>query len=93
MIPLSAGFVNEISLDFFRKNFKKTLANSFQVWYLILADSESVRNMVHPGVAKFGIALEWGSRGRWFESSHSDHENGLKSKGFKSFSLFLQLFG
>ena len=29
--------------------------------------------MVHPGVAKFGIALEWGSRGRWFESSHSDH--------------------
>ena len=28
--------------------------------------------MVYPGVAKFGIALEWGSRGRWFESSHSD---------------------
>ena len=27
-----------------------------------------------PGVAKFGIALEWGSRGRWFESSHSDHK-------------------
>ena len=27
----------------------------------------------YPGVAKFGIALEWGSRGRWFESSHSDH--------------------
>ena len=25
-----------------------------------------------PGVAKFGIALEWGSRGRWFDSSHSD---------------------
>ncbi len=30
----------------------------------------------YPGVAKFGIALEWGSRGRWFESSHSDQENG-----------------
>ena len=28
----------------------------------------------YPGVAKFGIALEWGSRGRWFESSHSDHK-------------------
>ena len=28
----------------------------------------------NPGVAKFGIALEWGSRGRWFESSHSDQE-------------------
>ena len=29
----------------------------------------------YPGVAKFGIALEWGSRGRWFESSHSDHRS------------------
>ena len=28
----------------------------------------------HPGVAKFGIALEWGSRGLEFESQHSDHE-------------------
>ncbi len=27
-----------------------------------------------PGVAKFGIALEWGSRGRWFESRHSDQK-------------------
>ena len=25
-----------------------------------------------PGVAKFGIALEWGSRGLEFESQHSD---------------------
>ena len=29
----------------------------------------------NPGVAKFGIALEWGSRGRWFESSHSDQKD------------------
>ena len=28
----------------------------------------------HPGVAKFGIALEWGSRGLEFESQHSDHK-------------------
>ena len=28
----------------------------------------------YPGLAKFGIALEWGSRGRWFESSNSDHK-------------------
>ena len=28
-----------------------------------------------PGVAKFGIALEWGSRGPEFESRHSDHTN------------------
>ena len=27
----------------------------------------------YPGVAKFGIALEWGSRGLEFESRHSDH--------------------
>ena len=27
----------------------------------------------NPGVAKFGIALEWGSRGPEFESQHSDH--------------------
>jgi hypothetical protein len=29
-------------------------------------------------VAKFGIALEWGSRGLEFESQHSDHEEVLK---------------
>ena len=28
----------------------------------------------NPGVAKFGIALEWGSRGLEFESRHSDQE-------------------
>ena len=30
------------------------------------------RRKQNPGLAKFGIALEWGSRGRWFESSNSD---------------------
>ncbi len=29
----------------------------------------------HPGVAQFGSALEWGSRGRRFDSCHSDHRN------------------
>ena len=28
----------------------------------------------YPGVAKFGIALEWGSRGPEFESQHSDQK-------------------
>ena len=28
----------------------------------------------YPGVAKFGIALEWGSRGLEFESQHSDQK-------------------
>ena len=36
-------------------------------------------NKKDPGVAKFGIALEWGSRGPEFESQHSDHKKGLKS--------------
>ncbi len=36
-----------------------------------------------PGVAKFGIALEWGSRGRWFESSHSDQEKGALQNSAK----------
>ncbi len=31
----------------------------------------------NPGVAKFGIALEWGSRGLEFESRHSD-QNAVK---------------
>ena len=29
----------------------------------------------YPGVAKFGIALEWGSRGLEFESRHSDQKS------------------
>ncbi len=39
------------------------------VIYFLRNDSRKTK---YPGVAKFGIALEWGSRGRWFESSHSD---------------------
>ena len=57
------------------KNFfkisQKTLAKLSEVCYLIFAGI--VQHIWYPGVAKFGIALEWGSRGRWFESSHSDH--------------------
>ena len=29
--------------------------------------------VVFPGVAQIGSALEWGSRGRRFDSCHSDH--------------------
>ena len=28
----------------------------------------------YPGVAQFGSALEWGSRGREFDSRHSDQK-------------------
>ena len=30
------------------------------------------------GVAQFGSALEWGSRGRKFDSCHSDHIRAIK---------------
>ena len=32
----------------------------------------------HLGVAQFGSVLEWGSRGRRFESSHPDHQTDLQ---------------
>ena len=41
----------------------------------IISKSPRERQTKYPGVAKFGIALEWGSRGLEFESRHSDHEN------------------
>ena len=46
--------------------------------------------MVHPGVAKFGIALEWGSRGLEFESQHSDHKSS-EICGFRNFFCFGRL--
>ena len=46
----------------------------------------------YPGVAKFGIALEWGSRGLEFESRHSDHRKALNSKEFGAFSLTFSPF-
>ena len=46
--------------------------------------------MVYPGVAKFGIALEWGSRGRWFESSHSDQQIRLQIERFEVFFVVLK---
>ena len=41
-----------------------------------------------PGVAKFGIALEWGSRGLEFESRHSDQkiQNSIYCSGFFIFN-------
>ena len=51
---------------------------------------------VRPGVAQFGSALEWGSRGREFDSRHSDQRwlsrsaGASNPKGFGAF-LFLRL--
>ena len=47
------------------------LAFSKQLCYYIQALRKRKQN---PGVAKFGIALEWGSRGLEFESRHSDQK-------------------
>ena len=48
-------------------------------------------NEIYPGVAKFGIALEWGSRGLEFESRHSDHAKGVKQMFRPFFPLFSKL--
>ena len=44
----------------------------------------------YPGVAQLGSALEWGSRGRRFNSCHSDHPK-VKTR-LKIFSLVLTSF-
>ena len=46
-----------------------------------------VADTQHPGLAKFGIALEWGSRGRWFESSNSDQGHRIILHGSVSFFI------
>ena len=48
------------------------LDNSAAMCYYTLAIRIATE---YPGVAKFGIALEWGSRGLEFESRHSDQKS------------------
>ena len=45
----------------------------------------------YPGVAKFGIALEWGSRGLEFESRHSDQSRKVSVETFLDF-IFAVIF-
>ena len=61
--------------------FKKSLDNYYDLGYNIIRS----RNL---GVAQFGSVLEWGSRGREFDSPHSDHK-----KAFASFCkcFFIEL--
>ena len=73
MIPCRGAFVNENSPFFFEKKRKKHL-HIYSECGILFKLTETDSNMAYPGVAKFGIALEWGSRGRWFESSHSDQK-------------------
>ena len=65
------------------KYFQKRGCIFFKSVVIYRSCSESGKN---PGVAKFGIALEWGSRGPEFESQHSDHG---KSKSLVTFGLLI----
>ena len=58
----------EMGKDLFKKDDDLGLAFSEMMCYHMLV----FRDRIFPGVAKFGIALEWGSRGLEFESRHSD---------------------
>ena len=46
----------------------------------------------YPGVAQFGSALEWGSRGREFDSRHSDQtvaeQSAQKTSNLQRFGVF-----
>ena len=65
-------------------HFSRRCANIFR------QSRDAIKN---PGVAKFGIALEWGSRGLEFESRHSDQirKNAEIFKGFQRFSLYCSM--
>ena len=70
-------YVERLS-SFFEKDEKS--ACIFRAGVLVYLGSRQT----HPGVAKFGIALEWGSRGLEFESRHSDQkiQNSFSCSGF-----------
>ena len=72
-----------------RKNFRnfENRACIFREGVLIYL---GCRKIEYPGVAKFGIALEWGSRGPEFESRHSDHKSSVFSEKV-TFSVYFAL--
>ena len=51
----------------------------------VVGTNEISGNVGYLGVAQFGSVLEWGSRGRRFESSHPDFPESLRIKGFRVF--------
>ena len=53
----------------------------------IFSENSNCSISEYPGVAKFGIALEWGSRGLEFESRHSDQKT-IESLTFGGLFLF-----
>ena len=87
ILPQASKNVN----NFFKKSFrnffeKRTCISSPGV---VICQSCLANTLgQHPGVAKFGIALEWGSRGLEFESQHSDQKS-VSRKRYRFF-YFLQ---
>ena len=73
------------------------LTNDVELKKMCIRDSPMVLLLSclkrHPGVAKFGIALEWGSRGLEFESQHSDQKRIIRTAsslwGMRSDFFFL----
>ena len=55
-------------------DFEKDKNNACIFCHDVLIYFGSQNASIFPGVAKFGIALEWGSRGLEFESRHSDQD-------------------
>ena len=57
---------------FFVSRPQKFFKNRYCIFERSVILYQSCLTAEYPGVAKFGIALEWGSRGLEFESQHSD---------------------
>ena len=80
-LQIQLYFVNFLNIILISKNFEKNFKKSlhFPRGYANINESPGQRVLSRqPGVAKFGIALEWGSRGPEFESRHSDQLRLLK---------------
>ena len=60
---------------------------------MLLYRSAQVSGTKYPGVAKFGIALEWGSRGLEFESRHSDQISTMVLiRNHRAFSILIDFY-
>ena len=63
------------------------------ICYKYLLQYESIYGKInalkkYPGVAQFGSALEWGSRGRKFNSCRSDQNNAEPNDWVQRFFIF-----
>ena len=63
-----------------KKFFQKNKNNACILGYDVILYGSCRETEQNPGVAKFGIALEWGSRGLEFESRHSDQNREFRQE-------------